>query len=115
MYAYNIIPGTSSPQKKQRKVEKDKRGRGEKVMQKMIESFVKHQSEAEERFQKWEERWQKETELDEKRRQEEREHELIQMLGQMVQPRERPVYPSNPTSYESPSYIHQYDFCIQQS
>ncbi len=55
----------------------------------MIESFVKHQSEAEERFQTWEGHWHKGIELDEKRRQEEREHELrlILMLGQMVQPR----------------------------
>ena len=37
-------------------------------MEKAIESFVKHQNEAEEKFKKWEEeRWKKEMELEEKR------------------------------------------------
>ena len=60
-------------------------------MERVIESFVKHQNEAEEKYQKWEEeRWRKETELLETHRREEREHEmrLFQMLGQMIKPRE---------------------------
>ena len=57
-------------------------------MERAIESFVKYQSEAEEKFRKWEERWEKEMEIEEKRRKEDREHEmrLFQMLGQMTKP-----------------------------
>ena len=61
-------------------------------MEKAIESFMKYQSEAEERFQKSEEqRWKRETEMEERRRRDERDHEmrLFQMLGQMISPRER--------------------------
>jgi hypothetical protein len=50
-------------------MEKDKRNKGEKAMDRAIEGFVKYQSEADEKYRKWEEeRWRKETELDEKRR-----------------------------------------------
>ena len=55
----------------------------------MIESFVKYQSEAEEKFRKWEEEhWEKEMKIEEKQREEDREHEmrLFQMLGQMTKP-----------------------------
>ena len=36
-------------------------------MERAIESFMKYQSDAEERFMKWEERWEKEMEMEEKR------------------------------------------------
>ena len=63
---YNVA--TSSPKKK-RKLEKDKRRKGEKVTEKAIESFVKYQNEVEEKFKKWEEEhWIK---LEQKRRREE--------------------------------------------
>ncbi len=56
-------------------------------MEKAIDSFVKYQIEAEERFQRYEEeRWKKEAGFEEKRRREDQEHEMrmIQMLaGQM--------------------------------
>ena len=55
-------------------------------MEKAVEAFVKHQTEAAERFKKdEEERWKKECELEEKRREEDKQHEIrmMQMLGQM--------------------------------
>ena len=74
-------------------------------MEKAIESFVKYQREAEERFQKWEEeRWQKETELEERRRREEREHEM-RLFEMLVKPRE-----SYPTTYTPGSYGLEYEF-----
>lgn len=75
-------------------------------MEKAIESFIKYQNEAEQRFRKWEEeRWNKETELEEKRRKEDREHEvrLFEMLGQMAKPRERFT-----TTYSTPPYNYEY-------
>ena len=75
-------------------------------MEKAVESFIKHQKEAEERFQRWEEeRWDKETELQEKQRKEQREHEikLFQMLGQMIKP-------SCPSTYHSPSSSYNFDY-----
>lgn len=71
-------------------------------MEKAIESFMKYQREAEERYQKWEEQcWQKETELEEKQLQEEQQHEmrLLQMLGSIIKPRE-----SYHTDYNLSSY-----------
>ena len=55
-----------SPKKKKCKIEKDRKSKGEMVMEKAMESFSKYQNEAEEWFRKWEERWNKETELEEK-------------------------------------------------
>ena len=61
---------------------KEKRSKAEKALEGAIELFVKHQTEAEERHQKWEEerwkeeQWKKETELEDKRRKEDQEHEL---------------------------------------
>lgn len=71
-------------------------------MERAIESFVKYQSEAEEKFRKWEDRWE-EMEMEEKRRREDREHEirLFQMLGQMTKPWESHYttnYPPSPYS-----------------
>ena len=37
-------------------------------MERAIESFMKYQSDAEEKFMKWEKRWEKEMEREEKRR-----------------------------------------------
>ncbi len=57
-------------------------------MEKAFSTFIKYQTEAEERFQRSEEeRQKKEMELEEKRRQEDREHEvrMMQMLGHMFQ------------------------------
>ncbi len=106
MYVIYVHKGTSSPKRKKcKRDKKDRRSKGEKVMEKAMESFMNHQTEAEQRFRKWEEeRWQKEIELDEKRRQEDREHELrlFRMLGQMVNPRE--------TTYPSPSYTYDYEY-----
>ena len=72
-------------------------------MDRTIEGFIKYQSEADEKYRKWEEeRWKKEAELDEKRRKEEREHEmrLFQMLAQMAKP--------NP--YPSQQYNFNYEY-----
>lgn len=68
-------------------------------MDRAIEGFVKYQSEADEKYRKWEERWKKEAELDEKRRKEEREHEmrLFQMLAQMAKPN---PYPSQQYNFD---------------
>ena len=108
--------GACSPKKKKCKIEKTKKSKGEKAMEKAIESFITYQNEAEEKFKKWEEeRWEKETEFEEKRRREDREHDekrrredrehevrLFEMLGQMVKPRERftPSYSTPPFNYE---------------
>ena len=57
-------------------------------MEKTLDAFMKYQVKAEERFQqRQEERWE-ETELEHKRRKE-RQHEMrmMEMLGQMLQPR----------------------------
>lgn len=88
------------PPKKKPRLGKDK-SKGEKVMERAIESFIKYQNESEESYRKWEEeRWEKELELDEKRRKENQEHEitLFQMLGQMVKPREN--YLVSPYNFE---------------
>ena len=72
-------------------------------MDRAIESFVKYQSEADEKYRKWEEeRWRKETELDEKRRKEEQEHEirLFRMLAQV----------SKPNAYPSQQYSFDYEY-----
>ena len=71
-------------------------------MERAIESFMKYQSDAEERFMKWEEHWEKEMEM-EKRCREDREHEMIlfQMLRQMSKPWESHYatnYPRSPYS-----------------
>ena len=70
-------------------------------MEKAIESFIKYQAEAEEKFMKHEkECWEKEIELEEKRRKEDQEHEirLFQMLEQLIKPS---TYPTNsPFHYE---------------
>ena len=47
-----MIVGVCSPKKK---IEKTRKSKGEKVMEKAIESFIKYQNEAEEKFMKWEE------------------------------------------------------------
>ena len=63
-------------------------------MERVIESFMKYQSDTEEKFMKWEEEcWEKEMEMEEKRRREDREHEmrLFQMLGQMSKPWGKPL------------------------
>ena len=102
------LTATLPPMKKKRKVEKDKRSKGEKAMDKAVESFVNYQKDAEERFKKWEdERWKKELELEEKRRREDREHEvtLFQMLGQMLKPRDRDSYNN---TYSGPPYDFEY-------
>jgi hypothetical protein len=50
-----------------------------------MESFTKHQQDADEQYKKYEEeRWQKDRELEEQRRSEDREHD-IRMLGRMFQ------------------------------
>jgi len=59
----------------------------EKALESFAKSFAKHQREAEERFQKYEEEcWTRETELEEKTR-EDQEHEIrmVQLLGQTFQ------------------------------
>ena len=64
----------SSPNKR---LEKGKRSKGERAIDRAIERFVKFQNEADAKYQKWEEEhWKKQAELDEKRRREEREHEI---------------------------------------
>ena len=103
---YNIVikfnhAAAAPPSKKKPKLGKDKRSKGEKAMERAIESFIKYQNETEESYRKWEEeRWEKELELDEKRRKENQEHEirLFQMLGQMVRPRES--YPASPYNFD---------------
>ena len=68
MFCNLLIVGACSPKKKKCKIEKDRRSKGEKMMEKAMESFNKYQNEAEEKFRKWEEeRWNKETKLEEKR------------------------------------------------
>ena len=48
-------------------IKKDRESKGEIVMEKAMESFIKFKDEAEEWFRKWEEeQWNKETELEEK-------------------------------------------------
>lgn len=68
-------------------------------MERAIESFMKYQSDAEEKFMKWEEeRWAKE--MEEIRRREDREHEM-RLLGQMSKPWESHYatnYPPSPYS-----------------
>lgn len=75
-----------------KKLKVEKKSKAEKAIERAVTSFMKYQSEMDERFQKAEEeRWKRETELEEKRRKDEREHEIrmLQMLGQMIAPRER--------------------------
>ena len=61
-------------------MEKEKKSKGEKAMEKAIASFMKYQRKADERFQKLEEeRWLREAEVEKRR--DEREHE-IRLLGQ---------------------------------
>ncbi len=70
-------------------------------MEKVIDSFVMHQEDAEERFRKQEEeRWKKETEIEEKRRREDRDHEMsmLRMMAQVFQRRE-PYYEQDHTHY----------------
>ena len=98
MFDYAVI---APPVKKKPQLGKDKRRKGEKVMERAIESFIKYQNESEKSYRKWEEeRWEKELEVDEKRRKENQEHEirLFQMLGQMVKPRES--FPASPYNFE---------------
>ena len=74
-------------------------------MERAVEAFVKYQTEAEEKFRKWEEeRWKKEEELEEKQRREEREHEirLFQMLEEMIKPLDN--------NQHTMSYPSQYSF-----
>jgi hypothetical protein len=87
------------PKRKKRKT------KTEKTMENALETFMKFQTEAEERFQlKEEERWQREQAIEEQRRKEDHEHDLqmMQMIGQILQPR---TYQANPYSYE---YDSQY-------
>ena len=73
----------ANPPSKKRKIEKT---RAEKGMERAIETFIKYQNQAEERFRKYEEkRWKKETELEDNRRRQDQEHEMRMMaiLGQM--------------------------------
>ena len=98
MFDYAVI---APPVKKKPRLGKDKRSKGEKAMERAIESFIKYQNESEESYRKWEEEcWEKELELDEKRRKENQEHEirLFQMLGQMVKPRES--FPASPYNFK---------------
>ena len=94
---YNIIHTctcshyTDPPAKKKLKVEKVKKSKGEKAMDKAISEFMNYQREADERFLKSEEERQKrEAETEEKRQKDEREHEMrmFQMLGQMMAQRD---------------------------
>ena len=53
-----------------------------------MDTFIKYQHEAEERFKEYEEeRWKKELEMEERRRQQYQEHEIrmMEMLGQIIQ------------------------------
>ena len=57
-------------------------------MEKAMDSFMTHQHDADEQYQKHEEdRWQRDVELEEKRRREDREHDIrvMQVLGEMFQ------------------------------
>ena len=76
----------AAPQWKKKKT--DKKTKAEKAIEKAFDSFMNHQKEAGERFQKYEdERWKKETELEERRRREDRKHEfrVLQLLGLVFQ------------------------------
>ena len=69
-------------------------------MEKTLDTFMKYQVEAEERFQKREdERWKEEMEIEENRRKEDQQHEMrmMQMIGQMMQ---RRSYPPPTSAYE---------------
>ena len=88
------------PPQKRKKTEK--KTKGEKAVQKALESFSERQREAEERFQRYEEeRWQKELDVEERRRKEDREHEMrmMAMLGQMFQGRESFNFEEYPSTY----------------
>ena len=101
MDAHTHTNTPANPPRKRRKVEK--KSRAEKAMEKAVESFAKHQREAEERFQKYEEeRWTRETELEEKRRREDQEHEIrmVQLLGQMFQGRNYHSLAANTGTYD---------------
>ena len=79
---------TAAPSTKRRKVQGAKKGKAERVMDKAVDSFLKFQAVAEEKFYKHEQQqWEKEKELEEKRRREDREHEIfmMQLLGLMLQ------------------------------
>ena len=94
-------------------MEKEKKSKGEKAIEKAVSTFMKFQAEADERYQKYEEeRWKRETETEEKRRRDEREHEmrLFQMLGQMITPRERRVQDSYTTFTSPPNQPFNYDY-----
>ena len=54
-----LLGKMSYPNKKKPRVEKDKRSKGEKAMDRAIDGFVKFQNEADKKYQKWEERWKK--------------------------------------------------------
>ena len=84
------------PKKKQKR---EKKSKGERVMESMMNSFMKYQMEAEKRE---EERWKKERELEERQRREDQQHELrvMQMLGQMLQHRSYDYPPPNSASYD---------------
>ena len=63
---------------KRRKVQGAKKGKTERVMDKAVDSFLKFQALAEERFYKHEQQQlEKEKELEEKRRREDREHKIL--------------------------------------
>ena len=82
------------------KSKKEKKSKGEKVIEKAIDSFIKHQREVEERFLKHEEESRaREMELEERRRKEDQEHEirLFQMIGQFLKP---PTYDASPYDYK---------------
>lgn len=61
-------------------------------MERVTDTFLKYQLEAEERYKQYEdERWEKEVELEEKRRQDYQEHEMrmLGVLARMFQPSHR--------------------------
>ena len=93
-----------------KKLKREKQTKGEKAVEKAIESFTTYQREAEGRFQRYEdERWKKELEVEETRRKEDREHEMrmMAMLGQMFQGRHSSSSDSfNFEDYPSNYYQH---------
>ena len=73
---------TAHPPSKRKKLEK--KTRAEKGIEKAVDTFMKYQLEAEERYKQYEdERWQKEVELEEKRQREDQQYE-IRLMGMMA-------------------------------
>ena len=89
-----------------KKIKREKTTKAEKRMERILESFLNHQQQSEERFERKEkERRQREIELEEKRRREDQEHEvrLMGMLANVLQ--QRPQYTRPRQDFEEESLL----------